>query len=122
MASRLEDEFVLVLEAVRCKKCESEPIAVSLDVAPLILCQHPSRQDIVKRLFNRFRRAALAVDQDLVAERLLAVGHQTIGIDNLEFYGMCTPLFRVGHKRFPGFAAVLWRSPLTNSKHPCPRP
>src|SRR5258708_19986597 len=112
MATKLDEKFDLVLEADRCKKCQSEPIAVSLDVAPLILCQHPSRQDIVKRLFNRFRRAALAVDQDLVAERLLAVGHQTIGIDNLEFYGIVTRLSSVRHNRFLRFAALVRIPPL----------
>src|SRR5579871_2660503 len=110
MAAELGEQLDFVFERNGCEEGEPEAIAMRLDVAPLILGQHPSHQDVVERLFHRFGRAALAIDEDLIAERLLAVGDQAIGIDDLEFDRMRARLRGMGCKSLGGLYPIMGRT------------
>src|SRR5215813_1480048 len=88
-----------------------------LHLAPLVLGQHATPENVVERLLHGLGGASRTDKKHLVAERLLAVSDQPLGIDDLEFDRMRASARRVAHQRLRGLDTVVRRTRLENDEH-----
>ena len=86
VAADAGDEIQFVLERDRGEEGETQRVAECLELAPFVRGQRAPAQDVVQRLAHRLHPAGLAIHQHVVTEKLLAIGNQTVWIDDLEFY------------------------------------
>ena len=85
MAAELDKKIEFILECDRREEGKSFAVAVRLELAPLRFGECAALENFIKWLFDGLGRTRRAVNKNLKAERLLAVGHQTVRIDDLEF-------------------------------------
>jgi hypothetical protein len=80
----LLEEIDFVGKADGCEEREAERVAVLLQLPPVRVRHAAAGEEIVERLRDRLGATRCAVDEDVVREKLLPVGDEPVGIDDLE--------------------------------------
>ena len=83
-AFQVGEQPYFVLEPDRREEGEAAPVGMRLHLAPRRGRHRAALEDVVERLGHALGRAGRAVGKDLVGERRGAVGHEPVGIEDLE--------------------------------------
>src|SRR5690606_7674891 len=84
IAFQLFEQIDFIRKSDSREEGDAALVSMLFELAPFVRPHRPASKDIVKRLGDRLGSAALAVDEDFIAEWKGFVGDQSVRIKNLE--------------------------------------